>query len=36
MLFEKAVFSIYGDGAPKNISEIRNWLGSAGVVNAVR
>lgn len=36
MLFEKAVFSIYGDGALKNISEIRNWLGSAGVVNAVR
>lgn len=36
MLFEKAVFNIYGDGALKNISEIRNWLGSAGVVIALK
>ena len=36
MLFEKAVFSIYGNDALKKISKIRNWLGSAGFVNAVQ
>jgi AcrR family transcriptional regulator len=35
MLLEKAAFRIYGDGALKNISEIRNWLVSAGFVNVV-
>lgn len=33
ILFEKAVFSNYGDDAIKNISEIKNWLESAGVKN---
>lgn len=36
MLFEKAVFSIYGDDALKNISEIKNWLESARVVHTER
>jgi len=35
MLLQKAAFRIYGDGALKNISEIRNWLVSSGFVNVV-